>query len=278
MILINGQSTGFTIGRYPDGTPAITANYDQLRSWYNRQGYLEIEWLYDHIDEFVTLSMITRYLQQVLSIDRIVLNMPYVPNGRMDRIESLNDIASMKYFAQMINELNFYRVNVLDPHSATIESAIKNVIKQYPTKYIKCAIENCSNIDLIFYPDQGSEKRYKTIHKNFNLPYLTAYKQRDWKTGKIEKLQILGDISTIKGKNILIIDDICSKGGTFLYAAKALKEYGAADIYLYITHCEKTILQGEMINSGLIKKIYTTNSIYRAGDHPLIEVFDIQKG
>ena len=85
------------------------------------------------------------------------------------------------------------------------------------------------------------------------------------------------DDSTLTKKDYLIMDDICSKGGTFLYAAKALKEYGAADIYLYVTHCEKTILQGEMINSGLIKKIYTTNSIYRDNYHPLIEVFNLEE-
>ena len=65
----------------------------------------------------------------------------------------------------------------------------------------------------------------------------------------------------IKGKNILIIDDICSKGGTFYYAAKELKEAGAANIYLYVTHCENTIHEGELLNSDLIKHIYTTDSI-----------------
>jgi ribose-phosphate pyrophosphokinase len=65
----------------------------------------------------------------------------------------------------------------------------------------------------------------------------------------------------IAGKDVIIIDDICSRGGTFYHSAKALKEAGAANIYLYVTHCENTIHEGELLNSDLIKHIYTTDSI-----------------
>ena len=78
----------------------------------------------------------------------------------------------------------------------------------------------------------------------------------------------------VKGSNVLIVDDICSRGGTFYHSAKALKEAGANKIYLYITHCENTILEGEVLMSGLIEKVYTTNSIFTK-EHEKIEVFDI---
>ena len=61
---------------------------------------------------------------------------------------------------------------------------------------------------------------------------------------------------------MLIVDDICSRGGTFYHSAQKLKEAGASDIFLYITHCENTILEGELIKSGLVKKIFTTDSIF----------------
>lgn len=69
------------------------------------------------------------------------------------------------------------------------------------------------------------------------------------------------------------------KGGTFYHSAKKLKELGANDIYLYVTHCESTIFKGEMINSGLIKKIFTTSTLYKDGkpltSNEMIEVFTI---
>jgi ribose-phosphate pyrophosphokinase len=96
----------------------------------------------------------------------------------------------------------------------------------------------------------------------FNIPYAFGMKKRDWATGKILGLDLVnGDL--VKDRDVLIIDDICSRGGTFLHSARALKEAGAKDVYLYITHAEDTMVEGEMYNDpDLVKHIYTTNSIF----------------
>ena len=94
------------------------------------------------------------------------------------------------------------------------------------------------------------------------MPFAFGIKKRNWDTGVIEGLDLMGDTEAINGKDILIIDDICSRGGTFYHSAKALKEIGAANIYLYVTHCENTIHEGELLkDDDLIKHIYTTDSI-----------------
>ena len=124
---------------------------------------------------------------------------------------------------------------------------------------------------LMFYPDEGAMKRYSDV---IPLPYAFGIKKRNWKTGVIEGLDVAGAIDQIANKNILIVDDICSRGGTFYHSAKKLKELGAKNIYLYITHCENTILEGELLTSGLIEKVYTTNSIFTK-EHEKIEVFEL---
>lgn len=56
-----------------------------------------------------------------------------------------------------------------------------------------------------------------------------------------------------------MIDDICSKGGTFYYGSKELNKYGCKDMYLYVSHCENTILDGELLKEdSLFKSIYNT--------------------
>ena len=70
---------------------------------------------------------------------------------------------------------------------------------------------------------------------------------------------------------VLIVDDICSKGGTFYYSAKALKELGAEKVYLYISHCEHSIFEGELLKSDLVEKVFTTNSIFTR-EHEKVEV------
>ena len=61
---------------------------------------------------------------------------------------------------------------------------------------------------------------------------------------------------------VLIVDDICSRGGTFYHSAKALKNLGAGEIYLYVSHCENSILEGDLLTSNLVEKVFTTNSIF----------------
>ena len=123
----------------------------------------------------------------------------------------------------------------------------------------------------MFYPDSGAAKRYTEMIKK---PYAYGIKNRDWETGQIFGLDVIDNGIDLKGKTVLITDDICSKGGTFFHSAKKLKELGVGDIYLYVTHCENTILEGEVLTSGLIKKVFTTNSLFNK-EHEMITVFDL---
>jgi ribose-phosphate pyrophosphokinase len=89
-------------------------------------------------------------------------------------------------------------------------------------------------------------------------------KKRDWQTGKILGLDVI-NAENIVGKDVLIVDDICSRGGTFYHSAKALKAAGAKSVSLYVTHLEETVTLGEMAASdGLVDHIYTTESIFPA--------------
>lgn len=129
-----------------------------------------------------------------------------------------------------------------------------------------------SNNLMMFYPDAGAMKRYSSA---VHLPYAFGIKNRDWETGEIKGLDLSGEIDQLPGKDILIVDDICSRGGTFYYSAKKLKEAGVGKIYLYITHCENTIYEGELLkNNGLIEKIYTTDTILTNLESPKIELVE----
>jgi ribose-phosphate pyrophosphokinase len=119
----------------------------------------------------------------------------------------------------------------------------------------------------IFYPDEGAMKRYSD---RIPYPYAFGIKKRDWETGKIQGLDIQNK-ELVVGKDILIIDDICSKGGTFYHSAKGLKEAGAANVYLYVTHLEESVFSGDLWKAmrnenPLIKTIYTANPMFKDPD------------
>ena len=207
--------------------------------------------------------------------------MPYIPNARFDRTKTYGEIFTLKYFASFINHLCFDKVVVLDPHSYVSEALIDRICILDTLPLITKTIHDITYIqkDLtLFFPDEGSTKRYKEVIETFqNSPYAFGIKNRDWVTGEIKGLSVNGQVDQIKGRDILIIDDICSKGGTFYHSAKKLKELGAKNIYLYVSHCENSIYDGELLkasNNDLIKYIYTTDSILTNLESPKIELVE----
>lgn len=282
MISLNSINGDLNITRFPDGTPSIhiPAEYalgnpqkpsrTTARAMQAAQRPVNITWNYDSDAELFTLICLTRKLQD-LGFDDIVLIMPYIPNARMDRTKNPDEVFTLKYFAEIINSLHFSRVIVLDAHSNVSLALIDRVSCVSPKHNIKFVMDKYldhENITL-FFPDEGAAKRYADMAESLGLPYVFGIKNRDWKTGEILNLSLAGQTDEIKDKDILIIDDICSRGKTFYHSAKALKSAGAADIYLYVSHCENIVLDGSMIKSGLIKHIYTTDSIFR-NSHELI--------
>ena len=248
-------------GSFPDGTLHINLPDTHIYA---------VKWNYESDAELFTLICIAKHYND----PTMELYLPYIPHARMDRVKANTDVFTLKYFCEIINSLNFRRVWVMDAHSNVALALLNNVKQMHVEDTINDAIykvtckiaNNCGHnlrkeaekTLVAFYPDEGSMKRYSGM---INMPYAFGIKKRDWETGKIQGLNIInGDL--VKGKNILIIDDICSRGGTFYHSAKALKEYTDKDIYLYITHCEETILNGDLIKSGLVKKIYTANALF----------------
>ena len=282
MIFIEGKEVD--INRFPDGTlllkEDIVLNYSALDE-------ITLTWLYDNNEELVSLIFLVKHIRDS-GIRDINLKLPYIPNARQDRVKTDEDVFTLKYFADVINWLDFKSVEVLDPHSSVSEALINNINVLSPKKYILKAISsieemltaNQSDGDLLsksqnlllFYPDEGAMKRYSGM---IDRPFCFGIKNRDWQTGKIKDLMVSGETDLIKGATVLIVDDISSRGGTFYHSALKLKELGAKELYLYVTHAENTILEGNVLKGDLFKKVYTTESIFRKS-HEKMEIFKLE--
>ena len=266
MLKYNGKTV--EINYFPDGTllmKEVVENGEKA----------VITWLYENNEELLALYFLTHHIRSK-GVKRIELQLPYIPNARQDRVKAGEDVFTLKYFAEFINGLEFASVAVLDPHSYVSEALIDHVDIQSPKPYVEKVLKelkekNLENI-LMFYPDEGAMKRYSAM---FDAPYAFGIKKRDWATGEIRGLEVSGQKELVEGSTILIVDDICSRGGTFYYSAKALKELGAGKIYLYISHCENTILEGEILKDNFIERVYTTNSIFTKTNEK-VEVFDYE--
>lgn len=215
-----------------------------------------IEWNYENDAELFTLICVKKHIDRILRDPEVDLFMPYIPHARMDRVKDNADVFTLKYFCETINSLKFKQVVVRDAHSNVSLALLDNVIDLGADPFIKKYVYMW-NPNILFFPDEGAMKRYKD---SAPLPYAFGVKNRDWKTGQILGLDIM-NADLVKGKDVLIIDDICSKGGTFYHSAKALKAAGANKIYLYVSHLEQSVLLGDLYKSNLIEAIGTTDTL-----------------
>lgn len=115
----------FEYGYYPDGTLNIKLN-DFDADYFSIKGGNMVRWYYDCEEELITLNYLVRAIRNK-GCESIFLDMPYVPNARMDRSENNTDIFTLKYFADIINSLRFKRVYTLDVHSTVTEALINNI-------------------------------------------------------------------------------------------------------------------------------------------------------
>lgn len=265
---------------FPDGTQKIDLPLGAMHREIIENKTVYITWLYESDKELFSLYCISESIRENFPQLQQALMMPYIPNARFDRVKDSCECFTLKYFAEIINGLDFVRVIVTDPHSDVSTALINHVEVVRGASYIT---QTCSKVLktepsrnlVIYFPDSGSLKRYSEFVSD-DYPIVYGIKNRDWKTGEILGIEIHGDTDKLdENTAILMIDDICSKGGTFYYGSKELNKYGCKDMYLYVTHCENTILDGELLKEdSLFKKVFTTRSIFTK-EHEKVEVLDL---
>lgn len=265
MIYLNGEIV--EIKKFPNGEALINSKSFNLKDNTN-----EIKVKFENDEDITHLIFLKGHLDELrLKCDLVI---PYMPYSRMDRTEGMT-VFTLKHLCRVINNLNFESVTIYEPHSE-VSTALLDRIKVVDmskdlAKELLDEMNNGKEDLYLVYPDAGAAKRYSKQISYDKI--LTASKERDFKTGLIKNLQINGEVKA-KSFKAIIIDDLCSKGGTFILTSSKLKEMGAKEIYLVVTHCENTIFEGDILKTDLITKVYTTNSILNR-EHEKIKVYNI---
>lgn len=191
----------------------------------------------------------------------IELVAPYFPYARQDRVCVEGEALGAAVMANFINTLGLTKVTIWDAHSDVSPALLHRVANVPQISLLERCESLCKKLITgeltLISPDAGASKKTLKIAERFKgePEVIQAQKLRNLKTGEIVKTDIIGDV---KGKKLLIADDICDGGRTFIELAKALKDKGASEISLFVTH--GIFSKGLEVFEGLIDVIYTTDS------------------
>lgn len=278
MIWLNGIQLEFET--FPNGETKVNGELIQtalLKQLIDEMYIMQFK--YEKDSDLIQLMFVKRHLDSITH-NKSQLEIHYMPYSRMDRVEGYS-VFTLKYMAEFINSLNFDNVIVFEPHSDVTTALLNNCHDYYLTSNIlKKVVEQIGfdkDKDYLFFPDATAQKRYGKI-KGFKQ--MVGFKKRDFETGKIEGLMVVGDVAPQKkGYKVIIVDDLCSYGGTFLLGAKKLKERGAGDVHLIVGHCEDSIYKGNLLDAKygeeeLITSVHTTDSIIQESLHDKVTIHE----
>jgi ribose-phosphate pyrophosphokinase len=243
MILVGSVFIEPTV--FPDGTQQV---------WHLPEEVFKgktVVWRYENDAEIMTVCQ----LGQLLGGAKTLL-VPFLPYGRQDKDVNNDSCFGLHTFLKIVSGF-FREVHTIDAHSHEFQGICAEHYLGYedifPTDAIRFAVSD-SNSDMGCYPDKGAMQRYAD---GVCLPAVNCKKLRDQGTGEILSIELETNGLDVNGKNVLIIDDICDGGRTFIENSKLLKAAGAKQVALYVSHGIFSKGTQILLDSG-IEKIYTT--------------------
>lgn len=209
--LINKKNgnINYSISRFPDGEVQITLGE------------------FSHKDSVLVTCRITNseelfILMQVCDILRrhgieFLISISYLMSMRMDRVMDFNRPFSLSIICDILDNLGARSIGLYCPHSAVYKGLFKNTLVVELPSALKM---NLKSYQLVL-PDDGARDRYDKLVQDEE--YVFGVKSRDLTTGKIISIDI-GNPENFDGRPLLIRDDLCDGGGTFLGLAKAVRD------------------------------------------------------
>jgi len=194
------------------------------------------------------------------SAKNITAVIPYFGYARQDRKVVPRTAISAKLVSNLITDAGANRILSVDLHAGQIQGFFDIPVDNlFATpifaRHIKKNIK--TNNLICVAPDVGGVERARALSRRINVGIAIIDKRRPT-PGKSEVMNIVGNV---KHKICVIIDDIIDSGGTIVNAAKALKDKGAKEIYVYITHAVLSGSAVDKIKESQIKKLIITDTI-----------------
>jgi len=242
---------------FPDGESKITFGRIPKNSV-----MLVVQSTYPPVDTNLlqTLSIISQARKAASKIYAII---PYMGYARQDRQFLSGEIVTMSIVAKMLEAAGTKKIIVVDIHSKTALNHFKipkenvSAIPDLAKYFKKMKLKNA----LVVSPDMGGALRAKKFASLLNADFITLKKSRNRKTGKV---LIQSSKVDVRGKDLILVDDIISTGGSVIKATQFLKRQKCKRVFVACTHGLFIGDAERKIKKAGASQIISTNTIPRS--------------
>jgi ribose-phosphate pyrophosphokinase len=239
---------------FPDGESKIT-----LIGKISKKKSVVVQSMYPPVDTNLVqaLSLITKAKENSSEVIAVI---PYMGYARQDREFLPGEIVTMKVLGKLFKSAGASKIIVVDIHSSiglkhfSIKTKNVTAIPDLVEFFKKLSLKN----PLVVSPDQGGKERAKEFAKEFNSDYIALEKTRDRKTGKVK---IKTKNLEVENRDLILVDDIISTGGSIIKATQFLKKQKCKRIYVACTHALLMNDAEKKIKKAGVTSIISTNTI-----------------
>lgn len=184
---------------------------------------------------------------------------PYFGWARQDRKDKPRVAIGAKMVANLIQSAGATRIMTMDLHADQIQGFFEIPVDHLYASSIFIPYIQSLNLDnlVVASPDMGGSKRAHSYSKYLNSDVVICYKHRD-QTNVISKMELIGDV---KGKNVVLVDDMIDTAGTITKAADMMMEKGAKSVRAMATHAIFSGKAIERITESNLLEVLVTDTI-----------------
>lgn len=207
------------------------------------------------------------------SAARIIAVMPYFGYARQDRKDQPRVAIGAKLVADLLTVAGVDRVITMDLHADQIQGFFNIPVDHlFASTIFVPYIESLKLENMVIAsPDAGGSKRAYSYSKHFDVPMVICHKHRP-RPNVVGEMRVIGDV---KGKNVILMDDMIDTAGTLTAAADKMLEMGALSVRAFATH---GVLSGpaiDNINKSKINEVIITDSIPLKAECQKIKVLSV---
>lgn len=240
---------------FPDGESKIT-----ISSVPKKGRIIVVNSIYPPVDTNLvqTLALISKARQFSSSVTVVI---PYLGYARQDREFLPGEVVTLSVIAKLFKAAGAAKVIVVDIHSSMgmrhFHIPIKNVsaVPELVSHFRKMRLVN----PLVVSPDLGGAKRAEEFARFYGTDYIALKKRRDRRNGRVEI--ITTDLDNVRGRDLVLVDDMISTGGSIVKATEFLKRQRCGKVFVACTHALLIDCADKKIRRAGVSQIVSANTI-----------------
>ncbi len=207
------------------------------------------------------------------SARKIIAVIPYFGFARQDRKDKPRVAIGAKLIANMLMAAGVDRVMTMDLHADQIQGFFEVPVDHlFGSTIFHAEIEKMNNGNLIMAaPDAGGAKRANSYAKRYDIGLALCHKQRK-KANVVSEMTVIGDV---RGKDVILVDDMIDTAGTLTKAADLFMENGANSVRAFCTHAVLSGPAYERLSNSAITELIVTDTIPLKQTHEKIRVVSV---